>query len=98
MSKIVSDTGLKLDVVEAQTRLIKEVRNQLPKYAAYVVAKTHQYSEWLNGPTIKKCWRLYDEGKVELVQGRIGSYRYLFCIPRQEAVERLAYFYPPKMD
>lgn len=100
-----SRTRIPLDLVDllsitvSQARLI--INNQTdtlpgwgdPNKHQYLIARRHVNQEWRDGPRIEHHQRLHDQGKINLCQGRDGSYFLLYAMPNRTIIQRDAYFF-----
>lgn len=60
-----------------------------PELQPYIVATKKVSESWDNAlPSLKAARREYDEGKVELCQGRDGENIILYSIPRRQIINR----------
>ena len=71
--------------------LASHVEVPMPQHAVSIRPKT-DYWPMLDHDNVMRARRLYDEGKYEMCQGRVGEYFVLYAIPRKVRTNPRKYF------
>lgn len=81
-------------------RMVRDCTETLPGWGRlelqpYIISRRHVSHPWPKDQRfeIEHYRRLHDQGRVNMCQGRDGSYFILYAIPNAHTVDRESYFY-----